>query len=295
MSETNRVIAGQGDDAASIMTGNVVPAKIAEVKGNADVMKRTISAATPFVRYLYINTQRVTDLQVRQALNYAFDRDAYIKAVGGYDVAEPASTTLAPVVPGYKKFDEYPGANGGSNGDVEKAKSLLQGKTVPKLKFCFANTPVNQTVMAVIQGSLTKAGFTFSSSPIDPAAYYTTVGDKTTDCDIMAGGWAQDFPDGDSTLGVLFDGSKIVDKGNNNLGYLNDAAINAKLLELRGLADRSQAAAQYGDLDQQIMKAAPVIPLRYDRFFSIYGSKVGGTFASPLWAQFNITGIYVKS
>ncbi len=294
-SETNRLIASQGDDAAAIMTGNVVPQKIAEVKADPEIMKRTLSAATPFVRYLYINTQRVTDVSVRQALNYAFDRDAYIKAIGGYDVAEPASTTLAPVVPGYKKFDEYPGANGGSNGDVEKAKSLLAGKTVPKLKFCFGNTPVNQTVMAVVQTGLARAGFTFSSAPIDPAAFYTTVGDKTTDCDLISGGWAQDFPDGDATLGVLFDGTKIVDKGNNNLGYFNDPAITAKIGELRTLADRSAAANQYGDLDQQIMKAAPVIPLRYDRFFAIHGSKVGGTFASPLWAHFNITGIYVKS
>jgi len=190
-SETNRVIAGSGDDAASIMTGNVVPTKIAEVKANSDVLGRTIRAATPFVRYLNMNTQRVTDLQIRQALQYAFDRDAYIKAVGGYDVAEPASTILAPVVPGYKKFDEYPGANGGANGDVEKAKSLLQGKTVPKLKFCFANTPTNQTVFSVVQTSLARAGFTFSSFPIDPAAYYTTVGDKTTDCDLIASGWGR--------------------------------------------------------------------------------------------------------
>jgi len=295
-SETDRAIAGSGDDAAAIMTGNVVPTKISEVKNNPDVMGRTISAATPFVRYLHINTQRVTDVAIRQALQYSFDRDAYVKAVGGYDVAEPASTLLAPVVPGYKKFDAYPGANGGTNGDVDKAKSLLQGKTVPKLKFCFSNTPTNQTVFSVVMTSLARAGFTFSSFPIDPAAYYTTVGDKNTDCDLIYGGWAQDFPDGDSTLGVLWDGTKIVPKGNNNLAYYNDQAMNAKIGELRVAPDRPSVATQYGDLDEQIMKTgAPSIPLRYDRFFSIYGPKVGGTFASPLWAQFNITGIFVKS
>jgi len=72
--------------------------------------------------------------------------------------------------------------------------------------------------------------------------------------------------------------------------------VNQKIGELRVMTDRPAAASQYGDLDQQIMKTlAPSIPLRYDRFFSIYGPKVGGTFASPLWAQFNVNGIFVKS
>jgi peptide/nickel transport system substrate-binding protein len=293
--QTNRLKAATGDDAFAVMSANVPPAQIAEVKGDADVMKRVTASPTPFVTYLYINTSRVTDVDVRRALNYSFDRDAYIKAVGGFDVADPASTLMAKVVPGWKNFDAYPGAGGSLNGDVEKAKALLQGKTVPKLKYCFANTALNQTVAGVNSNSLSRAGFTFTLNPITAADYYTIVGDKTTDCDLITGGWGQDWPDGESTLGVLFDGSLIVDKGNQNLSYFNDPGIVAKLKQLRELTDRSQAAAQYGDLDEQIMKDfAPAIPLRYLRNFSIAGPNVGGTWISPLFAHFMLVTAYAK-
>jgi len=293
--QTNRMKSAAGADASAVMAANVPAQQIAEVKGDATIMKRVTASPTPFVTYLYINTSRIKDVDVRRALNYAFDREAYIKAVGGFDVADPASTLLAKVVPGWKNYDAYPGAGGGLNGDVEKAKGLLQGKTVPKLKYCFANTPTNQTVAGVNSNSLSRAGFTFTLNPITAADYYTTVGDKTTDCDLITGGWGQDWPDGDSTLGVLFDGSKIVPKGNNNLGYFNDPGIVAKLKELRNLTDRGQAAAQYGDLDEKIMKDfAPAIPLRYLRNFSIAGPNVGNTWVSPLFAHYQLVQAYVK-
>jgi peptide/nickel transport system substrate-binding protein len=298
-SETDRLAAATGGDASAIMNDNVPPDKIATVKADAQLMTRVTQGPSPFVNYLYINTQRVTDVDVRRALNYAFDRDAYIKAVGGYDVADPATTLLAPIVPGYKKFDIYKPAstapNGGKDGDVAKATQLLTGKTVPKLKYCFANTQVGQTVAAVNATGFKRAGFDMVLNPVDRANYYTIVGDKTTDCDIINGGWGEDWPDGEATLGVLMDGSRITPKGNNNLSYLNDPGVNAKLAQLRALPDRGQAAAQYGALDEQIMRdLAPVVPTRYIRNFLIKGPKVSGTFISPLFAEYNITGIYVQ-
>jgi peptide/nickel transport system substrate-binding protein len=139
-----------------------------------------------------------------------------------------------------------------------------------------------------------RAGFTFAQNPIDAGTYYTTVGKKNTECDLIAGGWAQDWPDPESTLGVLVDGSKIVDEGNNNLAYFNDPAVNAKLAELRAMTDRGAAAAQYGALDESIMRDhAPVIPLRYIRNFTIAGPDVKNTWQSPLWAHFSLVTAYV--
>lgn len=285
--QTNRLLNPQGDDQAAFMTANVAPELISQVKADPQVMQRVAQSPTPFVTYLYINTTRVTDVNVRRALNHAFDRDAYIKAVGGTEVAEPASTLMAPTVPGYKKYDLYPE-------DVEKAKELLNGQT-PRLKMCFANTQTNQTVYAVVRQGLERAGFQFVMNPIDPGSYYTTVGKRNTDCDLIAGGWGQDYPDGESVLGVLFDGSKIVEEGNNNLSYFNDPQVVAKLAELRAMTDRGAAAAQYGELDEQIMRDhAPVIPLRYLRNFAIIGPKVGGSIMSPLWAHFTVVTLYVK-
>jgi len=295
--QTEAVKAAAGDDASAIMTSNVSPELIPSVKADAELMKRVGAGGSPFMSYMNINNQRVTDVKVRQALEYSMDRDAYIKAVGGYDVADPATTLLAPIVPGAKKFDAYPPANPAENhGDVDKAKQLIaqSGKPAPKLKLCTSNTATNQKVAAVLTQAFGRAGFTFSTQFIEPSSYYTTVGVKTTDCDLISGNWGQDWPDGESTLGVLWDGSLIVDRGNNNLSYFNQPDVVAKLKQLREATDRGKVASEYGDLDEMIMKNyAPSIPLRNLRNFFIKGPKVGGAFVSPLYASFDITGIFV--
>jgi peptide/nickel transport system substrate-binding protein len=294
--QTEALKAASGADAAAIMTSNVPPEKIAPVKADAELMKRVGAGPSAYQSYVSINTQRVTDVKIRQAMEYAFDRDSYIKAVGGYDVADPATTLMAPVVPGWKKFDAYPPADASANhGNVDKAKELLGGTKPPKYKFCTSNTAVNQKVAPVIAQGLERAGFTFSIQYIERSNYYTTVGVKTTDCDLIAHNWSQDFPLGDSTLGVLWDGSLITETGNNNLAYFNEPSINAKLKEYRETVDQGAVASKYGDLDEEMMtKYAPSIPLRTLRNFFIKGPNVGGTFVSPLYPVFDITGIYVK-
>jgi peptide/nickel transport system substrate-binding protein len=292
--QADRLTAAAGPDAAAVMVDNVPPDAIPTIKSNAELMKRVATTPNQYVYYININTTRVTDVDVRRALNYAFDRDAYLKAVGGYDIADPATTITSPVVPGYKKFDAYPSLSD-NHGDVKKAQQLLVGKTVPKLTWCAANTPVNQTVGAVLTEGFKRAGFDITTKFIERAAYYTTVGVKGVDCDLISSAWGEDWPDNESTLGVLMDGTKIVAEGNNNYSYFSADDVNAKLKELRGMVDRGAAAAQYGDLDEKIMRDyAPVIPLRYGRNFSIYGPKVGGTFVNQ-FSQFDVLGAYVKT
>ena len=192
--QTERVKAASGDDASALMNDNVPPELIPTIKSDASLKDRSFGTPTVFMNYIYLNTARLTDVKLRQALVYSFDRDAYIKAVGGYDVADPGTTLMAPVVPGWEKYDAYPPADAaGNHGDIDKAKALLGGTTPAKLKFCTANTPTNQKVAGVITQGLERAGFTFTINYIERANYYTTVGVKGTDCDLITGGWGQDY------------------------------------------------------------------------------------------------------
>jgi len=203
---------------------------------------------------------------------------------------------MAPVVPGLEKYDAYPPADATANhGDVDKAKQLLGGATPPKYKYCVANTPTNQKVAGVITQGLERAGFTFTINYIERANYYTTVGVKGTDCDIIAGGWGQDYPDGGATLDVLWNGSSIKATGNQNLSYFNEPAVNAKMDELRKNPDRGAVAKEYAKLDKELMeKYAVAIPTRNLRNFFMIGPNVGNTWPSPVFATFNVTNVYVK-
>jgi len=288
--QTQRMIADQGNDQFAVATAAVAQAQIAQVQGDPALLARTGQGPTPFVDYININTSRVTDVKVRQALNWSFDRTAFITAVGGSAVAGPATWVMAPIVPGWKDYDAYKTADG--HGDPQKAKDLLANAT-PKLTYCFANTATQQRYAVVVQNSLQRAGFQITLNPIDPSSYYTTIGDKTNTCDIMRSGWGQDFPDGQSTLDVLLNGEHIVPKGNQNYSLFNEPTINKKLDDLNALADRGQAAIGYGNLDQEIMtNYAPLIPTYTTRFFNLHGSKVH-TFVSPLYAEFNLVSAWV--
>ncbi|WP_412540474.1 ABC transporter substrate-binding protein [Longispora sp. K20-0274] len=292
--QTQRLIASQGEDAAATMTASVAQENIATVAADPELTKRVLSGVTPYDNYININTTKVTDVDVRRALIYAYDKDAAIKNAGGSKVAVPSTTILAKNVPGYKDFDVY---KAGPNGDVAKAKALLAGKTVPKLSYCFANTANGQKAAAIVKSSFERENlFQIALNPVDRKDYYTTIGKKDTTCDLMASGWGADYPDGDSTLGVLMDGAQIKDTGNQNYSYFNNAEINAKIKALRTEPDRAKAAKAYGELDQEIMeKYAPLIPTVYTRAYTLIGTKLGGAFLSPNYAQVNLTNIYVKA
>jgi peptide/nickel transport system substrate-binding protein len=288
--QTQRMIADQGDDQTAVATAAVAQAQIAQVQGDPALLARTGQAKTPFVDYININTSRVTDVKVRQALNWSFDRAAFITAVGGSAVAGPATWIMAPIVPGWKDYDAYKSADG--HGDVQKAKDLLAGAT-PKLTYCFANTATQQKYAVVVQNSLQRAGFQVTLNPIDPSSYYTTIGDRTNTCDIMRAGWGEDYPDGQSTLDVLLNGRYIVPKGNQNFSLFNEPTINKKLDDLNNEPDRAKAATAYGNLDEEIMTSfAPLIPTYTTRFFNLHGSKAH-VFVSPLYAEFNLVSAWV--
>jgi len=288
--QTQRMIDDKGDDQYAVSTVNVDASLIPKVQGDPALLARTFAGPTPFTDYININTSRVKDLKVRQALNYAYDRGAHIQAIGGSAVAAPSTTIMAPVVPGWKDYDAYPSADG--HGDVAKAKELLAGAT-PKLTYCFANSATQQKYAVVIQTALARAGFDIGLNPIDPSSYYTTIGNRDNTCDIMRSGWGQDYPDGDSTLNVLLNGKTIVPKGNQNYSYFNEPTINSKLDALQIEPDRAKAATAYGNLDEEIMKSfAPLIPTFSTKAFTMRGSKVH-SFVSPLYDEYNLVSAYV--
>lgn len=291
--QTERLTADRGPDAYGLQAQQVAQAQLGEVAQDADLSTRVISGPTSYVEFIDINTSRVVDLKVRQALNYAFDRGALVSAEGGWPLESPATTIMAPVVPGYKSYDAYPGAGGG--GDVDKARKLLGGQA-PKLTYCFADTTTQRQYALLVQKALQRAGFQIVLNPVAEDAYYRTIGAKGVACDLMRFAWAEDFPDGDNTLDVLFNGDGIVDGSNQNYSYLNDPDVNKKLDDLKTQSDRANAALAYRQLDQEIMtNYAPVIPWGYVRYFGLHGSKVRGAFLSPLYGLPDLVGAYAAA
>ncbi|WP_262283879.1 ABC transporter substrate-binding protein [Micromonospora sp. MA102] len=288
--QTNRVLAGTGNDAAAVGTGGVPSELIAKVTGDAKLKERMIVAATPNAYRLSINTTRVTDLSVRQAINYAIDRSSITKNLGGPYGAVPLTTLLPPTTLGYKQFDAYPA---GESGNPDKAKELLAGKPVNLVLGTSDDTPSQETATQV-KNALEKAGFTVTIKPIPEDGYLDFVKKKSNPWDIWVDSWAADWPSGASILPVLFDGRNIKAEGNSNTSQLNNDAINAEFDRVLA-EDPAKQAEEWSALDEKLMKeSAPAVPL-YNEVVSVaHGEKAGGLFIGSIFGWPSFVNAYVK-
>ncbi len=245
---------------------------------------------TPSTNSLVINNQRVTDLAIRQALNYAIDREGLIKTLGGETVASPLTTLMPPATMGFKAYDAYPA---GRNGDLDKAKELLAGRT-PELVLGTADDAVGQEKATQLKNNLEKAGFKITVKIIPTDARLDEVKKKDNPWDLYFGEWASDWPSGASILPVLYDGRSIKAEGNSNSSYFNNDAVNAEFDRVLAL-DPAAQAPEWAKLDERIMKEfAPVVPLYVDVAYFLHGSKAGGIFISGVFGYPSFVNAHVK-
>jgi peptide/nickel transport system substrate-binding protein len=286
----NRVIADNGADQSAIAFNSVPASLVARVAQDASLKSRTILSPTPSANQLVINNQRVTDLTIRQALNYAIDREGLIKALGGQTVAQPLTTLMPPATIGYQAYEAYPA---GLNGNVEKAKELLGGRT-PELVLGVADNTTEQQLGTQLKANLERAGFKITVRNIPDDAKLDEIKKKDNPWDLYIGNWAADWPSGASILPVLYDGRTIKAEGNSNQSYFNSPEINAEFDRILAMEPAKQGP-EWAKLDERIMREhAPVVPLFVDVAYNVHGSKVGGIFISSVFGYPSFVNAYVK-
>jgi peptide/nickel transport system substrate-binding protein len=287
---TQRLAANVGDDQTALTWSNVTADTAGLVTGA--VTSRVVDGATQFADYIDINNLRVTDVNVRKALNIAMDKTAVIKSVGGDTAGTVLNSIESPTTPGWQNYDVF---GVGPTGDAAKAKQMLGGKT-PELVLCFAGGVARRESQALaIQASLQQAGFKIDLKPIDAATYYTIIGAKTNTCDLYRAGWGSDWPSGSTIIPPILDGRSIQPTGNSDYSYYNSDATNAEIDRISAETDSAQAAKDWAALDKKIMQNdAPMIPILDDRNFTLIGSKVGGAFLSKAFGATSLNTVFVK-
>ncbi|MFI2651343.1 ABC transporter substrate-binding protein [Micromonospora fulviviridis] len=284
-----RLVADAPADQAALSWTDVPPAVLPRTTA-AGVAERVVKGPTQYTWVLSINTQRVTDLAIRRALNYAVDKDAALKALGGQAAGSPATTLMSPTTAGWQKYDVF---NAPVTGDRAKVTELLAGKK-PKLVLAHSNTELRTQQAEAIRKNLTDMGFDIVMKPIDNTSYYDEIGRKDNPYDLYLSGWGSDWPTGSTIIPPVYDGREIVDEGNNNVSYLNEPSVSAEVDRVRNLPAAQQDAAWMA-LDEKIMREyAPVVPCYYDATYELHGSKVGNAFLSDAFGIISLNGIHVK-
>ncbi|SCL48557.1 ABC transporter substrate-binding protein [Micromonospora chersina] len=284
-----RLVADAPADQAALSWTDVPPAVLPRTTA-AGVADRVVKGPTQYTWVLSINTQRVTDLTVRRALNYAVDKDAALKAIGGQAAGSPATTLMSPTTAGWQKYDVF---NAPVTGDKAKVTELLAGKK-PKLVLAHSNTELRTQQAEAIRKNLTDMGFDIVMKPIDSTSYYDEIGRRNNPYDLYLSGWGSDWPTGSTVIPPVYDGREIVDEGNNNVSYLNEPSVSAEVDRVRKLPAAQQDAGWMA-LDEKIMREyAPVVPCYYDATYELHGSKVGNAFLSDAFGIISLNGIHVK-
>ncbi|MEO3751952.1 ABC transporter substrate-binding protein [Streptomyces sp. B6B3] len=280
-----RMLAGQGSDVNAISASpSILPATLARLQ-SPEFRGRTIELPNVCTTYMGLNTTKepFDDVRVRQAVSLAVDRAAVQNASGGTRLADIATTILPPSVSGHRDFDVYPSE--GHRGDVQAAQALLDEAGLSEgfdMTLDIRAQPRMQAQAEAVQQALGRIGVDVELNVIDVSTYYETIGKPARQHDAAITGWCPDWASSASTfLPPLFDGRVITEQGNTNLAQIDDEGINARIDEIRAMTDLEAANEEWGQLDEEILELAPIVPLVVEAIVNVPGENVTGLYSSP--------------
>jgi len=283
-----RLLADQGDDQNAIGLWSIEPATVARIQ-TAQMKARTISGAMGCTGYIALNTTKkpLNDLKVRQAIEWATDKQTMVDANGGSVLASPAASIESPTVPGRTATDVYATADG--TGDVAKAKALLaragyaNGFTITLQT---SNDSVSEGMGVAWQAALARVGIKVQLDELAASSFYQTIGTISQESDAAQTGWCPDWPSGLTFLPPLFESSEyLTSVGNGDLSQINDPALNAQFATIASMADTTAQNAAYAKLDVRIQQLALVVPTVYANTVELVGGNVAGSYSSPAWGS----------
>jgi peptide/nickel transport system substrate-binding protein len=214
---------------------------------------------------------KISDVKVRQAINYALDKVALQRARGGPLAGDPASTILTPTLIGFSQFNLYPSPD--NKGDIAKAKQLLSEAGFPNgitLNYVGQNAGKSAAVNTAAQSGLARANIKLNIKTFSGFSIYTDslgLPAKRTQHQMGNAGWCPDYP-GDGTRSFmvpLLDGRSIQPAGNNNYGEYNNPAVNANIDRALAEPDKTKRGQLWNQIDKQIMTDAAWAPYLYDK------------------------------
>ncbi|KUJ41374.1 ABC transporter substrate-binding protein [Streptomyces albus subsp. albus] len=273
----DRMIASQGADASAIPWYALRPESAAKVLPRADVRKRLVAESSNCTDMVQMHTGRApfNDVKVRQAVQYALDKDMMLTSSGGPAFNDISTAYMPAALFDGKQPDTL---HIPTTGDVAKAKRLLKEAGKPDgFSTSITVSTGDRGRAEAIQQSLRRAGIKVTIETVDPSAFYATIGDTEHRTDMIYTGWCPDYPSGSTFLPFVFDGRYIKTKGNSgNHSLFRDQATMREMDRIAALVDPDQARRAWQRLDGEILAKSPTVPVLVRRYPLVLGSNVAG-------------------
>lgn len=217
------------------------------------------------VRYLMLNTQKeiFKDKRVRQAINYALDKDAYVAVVkNGF--ASVATSVIGPATQFYKANEPY-------KYDLEKAKQLLAEAGYPDgltFNMMYSNTTDNQKQAEFYKQQLAQAGINVELIGLENAILNQRVQDTNApgaeaEVDTYISGWSSSTGDADWALRPILCKESEPPASYNTCYYENQEFDNLVYRAL-ATADPEIRAQAYAEAQDMVWEDSPIVAMAND-------------------------------
>ncbi|WNF30750.1 ABC transporter substrate-binding protein [Streptomyces sp. C11-1] len=289
------LVEGEADiDLAGV---GVQPGTQARLLADQDLMRQVDNPRTGFVWLYCINRNigPLANIHARRAVQYATDKASMLAAYGGGPAGEIATTLLPSSVVGHEPFDRYPVGPGGT-GDLEAAERELALAGRPdgfatRIAAREDRTKEWNAALALSDG-LARVGIRAEVVPFTSGDYFTkAVGVpefvRKHEIGIVMFGWAADFPDGYGFLQQIADSRAIKETGNQNLGELASARIDALLDAGAATRDEQERARIWAAVDRAAMDEAVMCPYMYVKSVVFRGARAANVVMSPAYGMYD--------
>lgn len=251
--------------------------QIDAIKGTDDI--NVMTADSNIMRYVTLNTElkELSDIKVRQAMNYAIDQDAYVQLMySGY--AKKATSVVPSIISGYEEQTEY-------TYDVEKAKELMKEAGYEdgfKLTLWGDNTTQEIKGMTFIQQQLEQIGIEVEVVPMEPATVSEKIYVDKEDAEINMWyvNWsASDFTMDGSLRSLLY--STMAPPNSANTVYYNNPKFDELLDKGLKTADETEQKSYYSEAQKMAWDDAVWLFLGNDQIIYSTKSYLSGVYVSP--------------
>jgi glutathione transport system substrate-binding protein len=247
------------------------------IKSSDDINVKT--ADSNIMRYVTLNTEQkeLSDVKVRQAMNYAIDQDAYVQLMySGY--AKKATSVVPSIIGGYEEQKEY-------TYDLDKAKELMKEAGYEdgfKLTLWGDNTTQEIKGMTFIQQQLEQIGIEVEVVPMEPATVSEKIYVDKEDAEINMWyvNWsASDFTMDGSLRSLLY--STMAPPNSANTVYYNNSEFDELLDKGLKTADEAEQDSYYSQAQKLAWDDAVWLFLGNDQIIYSTKSYLSGVYVSP--------------
>ena len=226
------------------------------------------------LRAFALNTSRPLfrgNPELRRAVNFAVDRTALRRVLGGPLAWQLTDQYLPPGLPGFTDAHIYP-----ARPNLAKARRLASGHLRGRKAVLYIIDVAEEVPLAqLVKRDLSKIGLTVEIRALPPEAYFNRIGTRSEPFDIAWVVWAPDYLDPYTYINTLLEGRSVKVSGNTNWAHLDAPKYNRLMARTARLRGRARARA-YGKLDVELARdAAPMVAYAFTKEPTLVSGRVG--------------------